>query len=58
MEFAEQKAKTLNTNHILLTTFNYQGENFYQKLGYTEIGRIPNYPEPGVDKIYFLKKIT
>jgi len=57
MELAEIKARELDCNHVLLTTYSYQGAEFYPKIGFTEIGRITNYPEPNVDKIYFIKQL-
>jgi len=52
---AEEKSKELGAQHMLLTTFSYQGPDFYSKIGFEELTRISDFPASGVDKIYFIK---
>jgi len=55
MQIAEEKAKELNCQHILLTTYSYQGVYFYPSVGFKELARISDFPSQGVDKVYFIK---
>ena len=55
MLIAEEKAKSMNAHHLLLTTYSYQGLHFYPKMGFEEMGRISDFPTQGVDKVYFIK---
>ena len=57
LEYAKKKAHELGCNHILVTTYSYQGAEFYPKMGFREMGRISDYPEQNVDKIYFIKQL-
>jgi len=55
IQVAEDKAKELACQHILLTTYSYQGVDFYPAVGFAELTRITDYPSQGVDKVYFIK---
>lgn len=55
LDVIEQKARERKCNHLLVTTYSYQGENYYPKFGFKEMGRIPDYPMQGVAKIYFIR---
>ncbi len=55
MKVAEEKALERGCNHLLLTTYSYQGAYFYPKLGFSQLGKISDYPMSGVDKLYFIK---
>lgn len=43
---AEEQAKTLGANKVLLMTFEFQARYFYEKYGYKVVGEIKDYP-PG-----------
>jgi len=55
MLVAEEKARELNCHHLFLTTYSYQGTEFYPKMGFVELARISNFPAERVDKVYFIK---
>lgn len=42
---------------IQVSTFEFQGKEFYKKIGYQEIGSIPKW-FCGKDEIFFLKKLV
>lgn len=48
-------AKDLGCHHVLLTTYNYQGEGFYEKAGFSKLATIADYPATGLSKIYYIK---
>lgn len=41
---------------IWLDTYSFQAPDFYRKLGYEELGRIPDYP-PGQARHFFAKRL-
>ena len=41
---------------LLVSDFNTDANRFYQKCGYSEIGRIPNYVLPGVAELIYWKQ--
>lgn len=55
LEEIEKKAMTQNCVGIWLDTFSKEAKVFYEKNGYTEFGRLENFP-PGNQR-YFLQKI-
>ena len=55
---AEEKAKELNCRHMLLTTYSYQGPDFYPTVGFEELARISDFPSQDVDKVYFIKYLN
>lgn len=54
---AERRAKILGANLIRLDTFNWQGREFYRKLGYEEAGQYAS-PEDGFSEHFFIKRIN
>lgn len=55
MNEVEAYGKAQNCHHISLTTFSYQAPEFYKKCGYSELGRIQDFPLKGVEKYFFVK---
>ncbi len=55
MGIAEAEARRRGLVGIWLDTWTFQAPGFYEKLGFTECGRIPDYP-PGHDKIFYVKR--
>ena len=53
---AEKRAKALGANMIRLDTFNWQGREFYKKLGYEEVGEYSS-PEDGFSEHFFVKRL-
>lgn len=56
MRRAEDVAKEKHCVGIWLETFSFQAPEFYQKLGYSEFGRLVDYP-PGHARFYFQKRL-
>ena len=56
MDMAETEAKKRGLTGIWLDTWTFQAPGFYEKLGFAECGRIPNYP-PGHDRIFYVKRL-
>ena len=54
---AEKRAKALGANMIRLDTFNWQGREFYKKLGYEEVGQYAS-PEDGFSEHFFVKRLN
>jgi GNAT superfamily N-acetyltransferase len=54
MQMAEQEALARGCRGAWLDTFDFQARGFYERLGYTCFGEIPNYPL-GHSR-YFMKK--
>lgn len=52
---AEDEARTQKCHGIHLETFEFQAPLFYQKLGYTVFGELPDFPIGHT--YYFLKKL-
>ena len=57
MAMAEAEARARGLLGIWLDTWTFQAPGFYQRLGFTECGRITDYP-PGHDRIFYLKRLT
>lgn len=55
MKTAEQRAQDHGCCGVWLDTFTFQAPKFYEKLGYREFGRLPNYPE-GQCRIFYQKQ--
>ena len=53
----EKRAVAMGVNTIRLDTFNWQGKEFYEALGYTCVGRYEN-TEDGYSEYFFLKRIS
>jgi ribosomal protein S18 acetylase RimI-like enzyme len=52
----EKRALTMGVNTIRLDTFNWQGKDFYEALGYTCVGQYEN-AEDGYSEYFFLKRL-
>ena len=52
----EKRAGAMGVNTIRLDTFNWQGKEFYEALGYQCVGRYDN-EEDGYSEYFFLKRI-
>ena len=52
----EARAARMGVNTIRLDTFNWQGKEFYEALGYRSVGHYDN-REDGYSEYFFLKRI-
>lgn len=43
---------------LLVTDFNTGAQRFYQRLGYFQIGSIPDYVVPGISELIFYKRFS
>lgn len=57
MHMAEDLAREKNCIGVWLDTFDFQAPGFYQKLGYSELDQIVDYP-PGHKRFFFQKRLT
>jgi GNAT superfamily N-acetyltransferase len=57
MQMAEDLAREKACVGIWLDTFDFQAPGFYEKLGYSELGQIVDYP-PGHKRFFFQKRLT
>ena len=53
----ERRAAAMGVNTIRLDTFNWQGKEFYEALGYQCVGHYDN-TEDGYSEYFFLKRIN
>ncbi|HDT8444886.1 TPA: GNAT family N-acetyltransferase [Listeria monocytogenes] len=51
----ERYGRANSCHHISLTTFSYQAPEFYRKCGFTELGRVKDFPIKGEEKYFFIK---
>lgn len=56
MERAEDFARERNCVGVWLDTFDFQAPDFYRKQGYTEFGRLEDYP-PGHRRMFLQKRL-
>lgn len=56
MDEVEKRAKELGANMIRLDTYNWQGKDFYNALGFKEVGSYES-KEDGFSEHFFLKKL-
>ncbi len=56
MRAIEDEARARDLIGIWLDTYSFQAPGFYAKLGYVEVGRIPDYP-PGHARIFLAKRL-
>jgi GNAT superfamily N-acetyltransferase len=56
IEEMEKRAKALGANTIRLDTFDWQGKDFYEALGYKCVGSYSN-AEDGYSEYFFMKRI-
>ena len=52
----EERAKLLGANTIRLDTFDWQGKDFYEAIGYEMVGHYDN-RDDGYSEYFFLKRI-
>ena len=52
----EKRAAAMGVNAIRLDTFDWQGKEFYEALGYTAVGHY-EHAEDGYSEYFFLKRI-
>ena len=52
----EKRAAALGVNTIRLDTFNWQGKEFYEAMGYEAVGHYSN-PADGYSEYFFLKRL-
>ena len=57
MREMEKRAISMGVNTIRLDTFNWQGKEFYEALGYQCVGHYEN-AEDGYSEYFFLKRIN
>ena len=53
----EKRASDMGVNTIRLDTFNWQGKEFYEAMGYQCVGQYEN-AEDGYSEYFFLKRIN
>jgi len=57
MGFAEDRMFSLVKDVFLLVSdFNLAAQRFYQRLGYTQVGAIPDYILPGISELIYHKR--
>jgi len=56
MESAETEARQRGVSHSYLDTFSFQAPDFYAKLGYSEFGRLREFPA-GYDRVWMSKAL-
>ncbi len=58
MQNLESDMRARGVKTICLDTYTFQAPKFYQDAGFKEVGRYIDYPQPGVDKIFYQKFIA
>lgn len=58
LERLQAEAEKGNIHCIYLDTYSFQAPSFYEKNGYVEVGRYRDCPRPGVDKIFYEKRLA
>ncbi len=56
MNMAEALARERDLIGLWLDTFSWQAPGFYHRLGFTEVGRIPDHP-PGEVRLFWAKRL-
>ncbi len=57
MEMAEALPREKSCVGIWLDTFDFQAPDFYKRLGFTEFGRLDDFP-PGHQRFYLHKRLA
>ena len=52
----EAEAMARGCDHLWLDTFSFQAPGFYEKMGYTRIGQLPDYPH-GHQRFFYTRKL-
>lgn len=55
MQRLENEARARGLQSIALETYTFQAPEFYEKLGFNEVGRYINHPSSGIDKVFYQK---
>ncbi|MFC6240255.1 GNAT family N-acetyltransferase [Knoellia sp. GCM10027112] len=58
MAAAEEEAGSRGCRQLLVSSFTFQAPGFYERHGYTEIGRSPDLPVEGAADVHFIKYLT
>ena len=58
MQRAEQHGAELGCIRSYVDTMSHQAPGFYEKLGYCEVGRLPDWDSHGHDKVFFFKQLS
>ncbi|KDM91795.1 GNAT family N-acetyltransferase [Photobacterium galatheae] len=58
IQHVESEVKKFGAINIYLDTYTFQAPQFYEKLGFKEVGRYTDYPRSGVDKIFYQKRLV
>ena len=56
LQRAENRAVRMGARHVFLDTFSFQGDGFYQRLGYEVFGELTDFP-PGERRIWLKKDL-
>ena len=57
LDCALAEALRRGCSQVVLSTHSFQAPGFYRKLGFVEVGRIPDYPQ-GHAQIWFVKRLA
>ena len=52
----EKIARKANCRYVCVDTVTYQAPDFYRRLGFREVGRLPNWGSQGNEKFIFMKE--
>ncbi len=52
-----EMAKSVRDIFLLVTDSNTSAQRFYQRLGYAQVGAIPDYVHPGITELIYHKKL-
>lgn len=55
---AEELALQHRCQYAFVDTMSFQAPGFYERLGYCQVGRVPDWDSHGHDKLYFTKRLV
>ena len=58
MRAAESEGRARGCRYVYVDTMSYQAPIFYEKLGYTIAGKLPDWDSHGHDKFLFVKRLS